>query len=94
MNIKDISLGKLAVSRLLFNSMTSYNDSLESLNESTQGNIDITNPEHRQHLLKWRNGWGCRNLSKEQHHVASDSILEWYQQVGADLFTNGNHSGF
>ena len=88
MNINDVTLSKLAVSSLLFNSLTSYNSSLGRLNKSTRGSIDITNPEHRIYLLKWLNDWGCRNLSKDQHDVASKSILEWYQGAGASLFTD------
>jgi hypothetical protein len=87
-NINEISLGRIAVSSLLFNSLTSYNDSLVSLNNYTQGRLEITNPEHRQYLLDWLNDWKCRNLSKGQHKVASDSILEWYLQEGNKLFTD------
>lgn len=88
MNIREITLGKIAVSSLLFRSLTSYNDSLERLNESTQGSIEITNPEHRLFFLEWLNDWGCRSLSKDHHKVASASILEWYLQVGTRLFSS------
>jgi len=38
--------------------------------------------------MEWLNNWGCRHLSKDQHDVASNSILNWYQVDGASLFTN------
>jgi hypothetical protein len=39
-------------------------------------------------LLKWLNDWGCRNLAKDQHKVASKSILDWQQKYGAGLFSD------
>ena len=38
--------------------------------------------------MKWLNDWGCRHLSEDQHDVASNSILNWYQGDGASLFIN------
>jgi len=38
--------------------------------------------------MEWLNDWGCRHLSEDQHDVASNSILKWYQTYGASLFTN------
>jgi len=38
--------------------------------------------------MEWLNDWGCRHLSKDQHDVASNSILNWYKVDGASLFTN------
>ena len=88
MNIKDVTLGKLAVACLLFNSLTPYNNSLVNFRSATGYRIDLTIQEHRDALLKWLNDWGCRHLSENQHDVASNSILEWYQVDGASLFTN------
>jgi hypothetical protein len=88
MNIRGVTLGKMAISGFLFRSLTSYNDSFARLNESIRGSMDLTNSEHRQHLLNWLNNWGCRNLSKEKHNVASGSILDWYLQLGTNLFTD------
>jgi len=38
--------------------------------------------------MEWLNDWRCRHLSEDQHDVASNSILNWYQVHGASLFTN------
>ena len=88
MNITHVTLGKLAVACLLFDSLTPYNNSLEKFRSATGYRIDLTIQEHRSTLLKWLNDWGCRHLSEKQHNVASNSILNWYQVDGASLFTN------
>jgi len=87
-NYKNVTLSKLAVAGLMFNSLTPYNKSLALFRKATGGSIDLANSEHRNALLKWLNDWGCRHLKKDQHQVASQSIFNWYQEVGASLFTN------
>ena len=87
-NYKNVTLSKLAVAGLMFDSMTPYNKSLALFRTATGDSIDLANSEHRNALLKWLNDWGCRHLSKDQHPVASQSILNWYQVDGASLFTN------
>jgi len=86
MNIKDVTLGKQAVAGLLYNSLTPYNNSLVNFRSATGDRIDLTIQEHRDALMKWLNDWGCRHLSEDQHQVASQSILDWYQTNCATLF--------
>ena len=86
MNIKDVTLGKLAVAGLLFNSLTPYNNSLVNFRSATGDRIDLTIQEHLDALMEWLNDWGCRHLSEDQHQVASQSILDWYQTNCATLF--------
>jgi len=86
MNIKDVTLGKIAVAGLLYNSLTPYNNSLVNFRSATGDRIDLTIQEHRDALMKWLNDWGCRHLSKDQHQVASQSILDWYQTNCDTLF--------
>ena len=81
MNHENVTLCKLALANTMY-------DSLGRLNKATSGSIDLANLEHRKFLMKWLNDWGCRHLSEDQHHVASDSILNWYQVDGASLFAN------
>ena len=88
MNIKDVTLDKIAVASLLFNSLTPYNTSLVNFRSATGDSLDLNTQEHRRVLLKWLNDWGCRHLSKEQHPVASKSILDWYQNNYATLFSD------
>lgn len=88
MNIKDVTLGKMAVADLLFNSLTPYNASLATFRFATGDSLNLATQEHRRVLLKWLNAWGCRHLSKNQHQVASESILDWYQNSCAALFSD------
>ena len=87
MNYKDVTLCKLALASTLYDSLTPFNRSLARLDNATGSSIDLTNPAHCIYLLKWLNDWGCRHLSEDQHNVASNSILKWYQADGASLFT-------
>ena len=87
-NYENVTLCKLALASTLYDSLTPFNRSLGRLDEATGNSIDLTNREHCLSLLKWLNDWGCRNLPKDQHDMASDSILEWYQLDGVSLFTN------
>jgi len=87
-NYKDVTLCKLALASTLYGSLTPFNRSLGRLGKATSNSIDLTNREHRLSLLTWLNEWGCRNLPREQHGVASDSILKWYEVYSASLFSN------
>jgi len=88
MNIKDVTLGKVAVAGLLFDSLTPYNTSLVNFRSTIGDRLDLAIQEHRDALLNWLNDWGCRHLSKDQHQVASKSILDWYQRNCATLFSD------
>jgi len=88
MNIKDVTLGKIAVAGLLFNSLTPYNTSLATFRSATGDRMNLAIQEHSNALMNWLNDWGCRHLSKDQHQVASQSILDWYQTNCATLFSD------
>lgn len=88
MNIKDVTLGKIAVASLLFNSLTPYNTSLVNFRSATGNRVYLAIQEHRDALMNWLNDWGCRHLSKDQHQVASESILDWYQTNCTSLFSD------
>jgi hypothetical protein len=88
MDIKDVTLGKIAVAVLLFDSLTPYNASLAIFRSATGDRIDLAIQEHRDALMHWLNAWGCRHLSKDQHQVASKSILDWYQRNCTTLFSD------
>ena len=87
-NYEDVTLCKLALASIMYDSLTPFNRSLRRLDKATGGSMDLNNPEHSIYLLRWLNEWGCRNLPKEQHDVALNSILKWYQVYGASLFSN------
>jgi hypothetical protein len=80
MNIKDVTLSKLAVANYIFDSLTFYNKSLLKFRNSLDGVIDLNQERHRKALLDWLNDWGCRNLDVDQHPIALKSINEWYQK--------------
>jgi hypothetical protein len=86
-NYEDVTLCKLALAGTLYNSLTTFNRSLGRLNKATGYCMNLTDPQHRIYLLTWLNEWGCRNLPKEQHDVASDSISKWYEIYGTSLFS-------
>jgi hypothetical protein len=50
--------------------------------------LDLSVQEHRDALMNWLNDWGCRHLSKNQHQVASKSILDWYKGNCSTLFSD------
>jgi len=86
MKIEDVTLGKIAVASLLFNSLTPYNTSLMNFRSATGDKIDLAVEEHRDALMDWLNNWGCRHLSKSKRQIASESIVDWYQTRCAALF--------
>ena len=88
MNIKEVTLDKIAVAGLLFDSLTPYNTSLVSFRRATGDALALLIQKHRDALLDWLNDWGCRHLSKGQHQVASRSILDWYKMDCAGLFSD------
>jgi len=88
MNTRDVTLSKIAMAGLLFNSLTPYNTSLVNFRSATDDGLDLAVQKHRDALLDWLNAWGCRHLSKNQHQVASESISDWYQGDCATLFSD------
>lgn len=79
MNIKDLTLSKLAVANYIFDSLTSYNKSLLKFRNTINGVIDLNQEKHCEALLDWLNDWGCRNLYVEQHAISSGNIMKWYK---------------
>jgi hypothetical protein len=88
MNIKEVTLGRIAVAGLLFDSLTPYNVSLAAFRSAISGKLDLFTEEHGRVMLKWLNDWGCRHLSKGQHQIASKSISDWYQNNRTTLFND------
>jgi len=88
MNTKEVTIGKMVVAGLLFNSLTPYNASLATFRSAIDDSLDLRIKEHRTALLNWLNNWGCRHLSKDQHPVASESILDWYRSNRATLLSD------
>ena len=85
MNVDHVTLSKLAIAGLLFNSLTPYNASLSELRHATGNRVDLSIKEHCKAVVRWLNDWGCRHLSEEHHDTAADSILVWYKAASARL---------
>lgn len=75
-----IQLYQIALTSLIFESITDYNKSYKKLLESTAYSLDLNKDAHRSALLKWLNDWGCRNFKKDHHRFASQEILDWYNE--------------
>jgi hypothetical protein len=52
----------------------------DEFQKNTNGLPDLRNPDHRENLLVFLNGWGCRNIAKEYYNLASNEIKEWYEK--------------
>lgn len=81
-----LTLCDLALSSAMYDSLLPYNDSLRSLRKATENRIDLDNPDHCAHLVKWLNDWGCRHLSKAHRETTARAILGWHRQARKRLF--------
>jgi hypothetical protein len=61
------------------------NGKYDEFQNNTNGLPDLRNPNHRENLLKFLNGWGCRNIAKKYHNLASTEIKEWYEKYNAAI---------
>lgn len=85
MDVDHVTLSKLAIAGLLFNSLTPYNASLSELRHATGNRLDLSIKEHCKAVVRWLNDWGCRHLSEDHHDTAADSITVWYKAASAKL---------
>ncbi|MCJ7631646.1 hypothetical protein MUP77_04495, partial [Candidatus Bathyarchaeota archaeon] len=67
----------IAISALIYDQFTDFNNSYISFMDKTGGRPDLLDPAHRRALLKWLNQWQCRQFSKAHHSLASRQILAW-----------------
>jgi hypothetical protein len=68
----------LAFACYLYESMTPYKGGLDRFRATTGAAPDLKREDHRLALLKFLNDWGCRNLAKEWHGLASEELDRWY----------------
>lgn len=80
-------LGELAFACYVYARMTDYDRSYNRFRLETHPQLDLTNYEHRMALIKWLNGWGCRQFARDHHDLASEEIHDWYQQFGDGLIS-------
>jgi hypothetical protein len=43
----------------------------------TGGTADLSDPDHRDALLRWLRRWGCRHLRRDDNALASEALREW-----------------
>lgn len=73
-----ISLSALRWGCSEYGRLSSYDISLQTLNECVGSGLDPSRPDHRACLFTWLNAWGCRQFALTHHATtASDSLLRW-----------------
>jgi hypothetical protein len=76
-------LAELAFACYIYARMTDYDSSYYRFQRETNPQLDLNNNQHRIALIKWLNGWGCRQFALAYHDLASEEIHSWYQLLGA-----------
>lgn len=66
-----MTLAELAFSCACYGRSTDYDKPYLDFLQSTNGELDLSNPQHRKLLLVWLNQWGCRQFAVEYHKQAS-----------------------
>ena len=84
-----MNLYELSFTSHVYSHFTKFDNTYKRFLEKTSGYLDLFNPLHRQHLLKWLNDWGCRNFYKKCHELASNEILSWYKKYNNHLPPRG-----
>lgn len=69
----------------MYESMTDYARSLDRFRQKVGASLDLSREDHRRALLKFLNDWGCRNLAKKWHGLASDVLARWYADAEVKL---------
>lgn len=77
-----MNLNELVAASKLYKEKTNFDDSYIDFIKSIDYSLDLTNPSHRQCLLKWLNRWACRQFAKKYHDTSSNLILQWYEEFG------------
>ena len=54
-----------------------FDTALDRFRRSVMPRLDPINADHRIHLLRWLNAWGCRQFAIRDHPQASMGILNW-----------------
>jgi hypothetical protein len=79
-----ITLSELAFASFVFDRLFD-NGKYEEFQKNINGLPDLRNYKHREKLLKFLNGWGCRNIAKKYHPKTSEELKKWYSQYRNDL---------
>jgi len=75
----------LACACYMYESMTDYARSLDRFRQKVGASLDLSQEDQRRALLKFLNDWGCRNLAKKWHGLASDVLAGWYADAKVKL---------
>ncbi|HXF71492.1 MAG TPA: hypothetical protein VNO79_02650, partial [Actinomycetota bacterium] len=55
--------------------------SLERMREEVGGEADLGNPEHRDSVVRWLRGWGCRHLRVIDHERTTGALGAWWTEA-------------
>jgi len=78
-----ITLAELSFTSFVFPRLD--NGKYVEFQNNTNGLPDICIPDHLKNLLKFLNGWGCRNIAREYHELASNEIKKWYEKYNTAI---------
>lgn len=81
-----MTLAGLAFACHIYDCMEGYNSSYRRFRSDTAQGLDLRNPDHSKALLRFLNGWGCRQFARAHHRAAAQEIAEWYANDGCKLF--------
>lgn len=85
MALDKVDLGDLAFSSYIYCRSTKYDCRYQEFISRVGGDICLSDPSHGAALLKWLNGWGCRQFAVDQHTAASRRLLQWSAEYADHL---------
>lgn len=86
-----MTLYELAFSCWVFGHALDVGTATQDLLQAVDGDPDPGDAEHRRALLKWLNGWGCRQFAKSSHGLASEEMLDWHRECAGLLPSRKEH---
>ncbi len=79
-----ISLGQLAYTCRVYDTMTDYGRSLRSFRQAVDGGLDLADRGHTRALFDWLNAWACRIDTSVLKPMGED-LAAWFGQHRLEL---------
>lgn len=86
-----MNLSELAFACFCYGSRTDNDRAYLQFLQTTNGNPNLNNQEHRYALIRWLNQWGCRQFAINYHDLAQRELLEWYDQYSNQIFPHNRN---
>lgn len=83
--IRDLRLIDVIYACKIYAAITGFDVATDDLRKETDGCVDLVHLKHRQALLRWLNGWGCRHIAKALHPSADDVLFKWWKSQSSNL---------